>query len=465
MRIERGRVGTVCASVVIAFAFVCLSITLSNVAGEADVWTKQGLAIDVGLSSEWDRLGTIAPCVIHDDDGLYKMWYVGVDDLTGRIGYAYSEDGLNWVKPSLGIFMYNGNTDNNIVINIGPSGSWKDLGVGRPSILKDGDTYKMWYIGDGGHTLTIGYATSSDGIHWTDYEANPVLTPGDYFWENTDICSSSVLLDDGVYRMWYTGVQNNLVDTIGYAHSYDGISWTKHADPVLTPSIGSEWDSGEVAVPRVVKYCDAYEMFYSGISGVDAKDSKIGSAVSFDGISWVKEGIVISNGCQGDLDELEVSEGCTIVEADGSFKMWYTGKDSEGTNRILWASLMLPTTIYVIIDVQPGSSQNYINILEDNDVILVAIFGDDDFDVAEVNVSSVNLQGLDVKISGKSGPYFAHYDDINEDGIIDLTVQVEDADGMFVEGQTEAVLKGMTYSGNMIEGSDYIRVVPCYLDA
>ena len=46
--------------------------------------------------------------------------------------------------------------------------------VGHPSVILDNGIYHMWYTGSGG----IGYATLEDGIHWTEYDNNPVLNLG-----------------------------------------------------------------------------------------------------------------------------------------------------------------------------------------------------------------------------------------------------------------------------------------------
>ncbi len=419
-------------------------------------WVKGGRAVNPGSAyPDWDSLGVAVCCVIHDDDGLYKMWYNAHDGAFANIGYAYSMDGLNWEKPNLGIVEYMGSTDNNIVITHGPSGSWKNLGAMGPYVIKDNGLYRMWYVGDGDHTLAIGYATSTDGIHWSDYPSNPVLSPGSFWWESTDVYGPCVVRDGSTLKMWYTGVEG-YIDKIGYATSSDGVTWVKNAEPVL--SLGPGWDAGEVFIPRVLKHGGAFEMYYSGISAIDVPDNKIGHAVSLDGLTWTKKGISISNGGPGDLDEREANSGCVILEADGSFRMWYTGKDAAGTNRVLWASLQMPT-ITALIDIKPGSYPNSINI-GDIGAIPVAILGNPGLDVRQIDPSSVNLQGLHVKIVGKSGKYLAHYEDINGDGFTDLVVQIDDTDGVFVEGQMTAVLKAVLKNGQLVEGSDSVRVVP-----
>ena len=48
----------------------------------------------------------------------------------------------------------------------------------RGYILKEDDGYHLWYTGyrDGKDpVMTLGYATSTDGIEWTRYDGNPVF--------------------------------------------------------------------------------------------------------------------------------------------------------------------------------------------------------------------------------------------------------------------------------------------------
>jgi len=49
------------------------------------------------------------------------------------------------------------------VLDIGPSGSWEDVGVHSPTVLFSGGFYHMWYRGFSGTNVRIGYAYSSSG--------------------------------------------------------------------------------------------------------------------------------------------------------------------------------------------------------------------------------------------------------------------------------------------------------------
>ena len=116
----------------------------------------------------------------------------------------------------------------------------------------------------------------------------------------------------------------------------------------------------------------------------------------------------------------------------------------------------------VEIDLKPGSDTNCLN-NDGHGVIPVALLGSADFDVSHVDQSTLSLQGLMIKVVGKSNKLLAHIEDVNEDGNDDLVLQIEDEDGVFNEGSTIATLTGSLYEeygGTLIEGSDSICIVP-----
>jgi predicted GH43/DUF377 family glycosyl hydrolase len=174
----------------------------------------------------------------------------------------------------------------NPVLQPGPSGSWDAGTVFQPCVLFDGTTYHMWYGGHNGiNNRQIGYATSSDGINWDKHLSNPVVGPGTSgTWEDQWVDSPDVLLIDGVYHMWYSG-SDGTTTRIGHAISSNGITWEKDTlNPVLED--GATWVAVGVYQPSVLFDGTRYHMWYSG-GGVFL--SSIGYAKSFDGRNWKKE--------------------------------------------------------------------------------------------------------------------------------------------------------------------------------
>ena len=96
------------------------------------------------------------------------------------------------------------------VLAAGAAGSWDDDDVWGPAVLKEGNSFKMWYTGDdGSNPSRIGLAISTDGTNWTKAAANPVLSPSLAWWEVKGFRVGSVIFDVGLYKMWYTGLDSN----------------------------------------------------------------------------------------------------------------------------------------------------------------------------------------------------------------------------------------------------------------
>ncbi|MBS4016156.1 MAG: T9SS type A sorting domain-containing protein [Candidatus Latescibacteria bacterium] len=254
-------------------------------------WTKYAnnpVMVKTNFLTEFYAIGQ--PTVIMEND-TFKMWYcaAGIDH-RGRILYAYSVDGINWTKYQSGA----------IVLNIGSAGEWDSKWLDTPEIVRTPTDYKLYYYGDvvdtfPPHSAAIGLATSANGINWTKHPNNPIFTKGESLsWEGHWIESPAVLYDEGIYKMWYTGVPYDWRIRIGYATSPDGVVWTKYPNnPVLDVGAPGSWDDMWVAVPAVIKRNNRFEMWYSALSEADIATGRydtirIGFATSYDGVNWTK---------------------------------------------------------------------------------------------------------------------------------------------------------------------------------
>lgn len=235
------------------------------------VWDKyeDNPVLDVSYSGMWDSLGVETASILIDStapaEEKYKMWYAGQYFNTYRyeIGYAYSADGINWIKYT------------EPVLPVGISTKWDNGFLEGPSLVKVDDMYKMWYCGydaipDGNSTdgkANIGYAYSSDGINWTKYSDNPVLITGADSWDSIYVQDPHVIYADGIYQMWYGGGDNDVTynQQVGYATSTDGINWTKSTlNPVLKKGESGDWDAILASFPSVINDNGNYKMWYTG---------------------------------------------------------------------------------------------------------------------------------------------------------------------------------------------------------
>jgi len=166
-------------------------------------------------------------------------------------------------------------------------------------VIYDGISFTMWYAGEDSRGVDrIGVATSNDGLSWTKYSANPVFDVGGLgSWDADSVMDPCVVKENGQYKMWYTGqtwgaTSDDDVYRIGYATSPDGIRWTRHPDPVLTPGPLGSWDDRRVWRPSVISTGSGYIMYYRGAAVQEGSAAMAGVATSPDGIQWTKVAVL-----------------------------------------------------------------------------------------------------------------------------------------------------------------------------
>ena len=131
---------------------------------------------------------------------------------------------------------------------------------------------------------------------------------------------------------------------------------------------------------------------------------------------------------------------------------------SEGYGVTTSATGSISSFIPVAIDIKPGSYLNSIN-LKSNGVIPVAILGFATFDVKQIDPTTIKLASAPVKLKNNGQP-MASYEDANEDGLIDLVVQIPTKSLQLTKDDIKANLEGKLLDGTIIKGSDSIRIIP-----
>ena len=263
----------------------------------------QNPVLSCGPAGSWDGRTLELTSMIYDGTN-YKMYYMGGYNLFSpwAIGVATSTDGVTWTK-------YSGNP----IIRPGPAGSWDSVMTVAARVLKDGNTYKMWYAGYDGNTYRTGYATSADGFSWAKYGGNPLDTgPG------------AVLKENDEYKTWF-----GMSGGIGYATSSDGLAWTEYpGNPVLSFGGPGAFDSQGGWTGSVINYGGKYRMWYTGWNG---QFHAIGYADSPDEVSWTqcdRNPILTGTGAGWERDE--VQDICAVFNGTG-YQMWYGGVN-QGAN-------------------------------------------------------------------------------------------------------------------------------------
>lgn len=112
------------------------------------------------------------------EKGKFRLWYVAFDDDTAnkvassrwRAAYAESQDGVNWIKPNLGLVEFAGNKDNNLILtDPAPLGFVNVKVLADPGDIDPQRRYKIsTHVYFRHHTRlgTLAPFTSADGLSW-----------------------------------------------------------------------------------------------------------------------------------------------------------------------------------------------------------------------------------------------------------------------------------------------------------
>jgi len=211
------------------------------------------------------------------------------------------------------------------------------------------------------------------------------------------------------------------VMTTGYGNSY--------RDPD-NPANASRW----------------YTASFSGTSS--ASPMVAGAAANLQGIALAQFGTL-----------LDSSQMRTLLVTTGSAQLGNTSEHIGPRPDLFRAISELLGVVAVAVDIKPGDFPNSIN-LKSNGVIPVAILTTNAFDATTVDPATVRF--------GRNGteaqPVHFALADADGDGDRDLILQFRNEDIGLQCGDTLASVRGRTFSGAAIQGSDSVRTVGCTLN-
>lgn len=159
------------------------------------------------------------------DGSLYRMWYMTYHwpfepDETAPthpyyVGYAESDDGLNWRKPKLGLYEFEGSKENNICC-IDVIDNFTPFIDAKPQ-CDPAQRYKAVGVGKGGLLAFV----SPDGLHWQRLQEGPIITQGAFDSQNLAFWDDSIQAYRAYFRDFHQGIRD-----IRTATSPDFIHWT-----------------------------------------------------------------------------------------------------------------------------------------------------------------------------------------------------------------------------------------------
>lgn len=266
------------------------------------------------------RAQVYGTAMLDPTDSRFKLWYLAIPGLpnppmidgrlrvphTTLVAYATSEDGIHWEKPNLGQVNFEGSKKNNLLA-VGrdnregitvlldqrasdPNRRYKAFFWEHAIFMDNPSKYIYPELGDG-----MWVAFSPDGVHWTNYEGNPVM---------------NVHSDTGQCAVWDPKLSKFVMygrlghgRVVARSESEDFIHWSQ-------PQIVLTGHPGDGENPQLYGIgVDIYEGLYIGMvwvypeSGDYTIDVEI--ACSRDGIHWQRVGLgqkFIPNGPPGSPD-------------------------------------------------------------------------------------------------------------------------------------------------------------------
>jgi hypothetical protein len=175
----------------------------------------------------WESNAPAYITMIKDGD-LYRTYYRGGHK--GKDGkkqdntcYAESKDGINWVKPNLGLIEIDGSKANNVILDEAPLTHNFSPFVDKNPAAKPDEKFKAF--GGTDKTGLIPFA-SADGIHWKKMSEKAVIHDGLLDSQNVSFWSESEQVYVCYFRTW-TGGGVRGYRSIGRVTSKDYINWSK----------------------------------------------------------------------------------------------------------------------------------------------------------------------------------------------------------------------------------------------
>jgi predicted GH43/DUF377 family glycosyl hydrolase len=179
--------------------------------------------------------------------------------------------------------------------------------------------------------LAFGQAVQFEVFHgWKRVSETPIVSPLGNTWESAGAFNPAVIVRDGKFVMLYRAQNSAGTSRLGYAESSDGIHFTRRREPVLSPEADYEKDGG-VEDPRLVQIGGSYYLTYTGYN---KKDAQLCLAESKDLIHWKRLGVIVP-AYKGTWNRAWTKSGAIVPEKiDGKYWMYWLGTAEDKTDQM-----------------------------------------------------------------------------------------------------------------------------------
>lgn len=205
---------------------------------------------------------------------------------------------------------------------------YNGIGISVVRLVKVNDKYNVYYcenLGGGYGDTRLVY--TNDGLSWTaNLDSNIVLPRGNYNeWDEYVAAPGAIFHKDGMFTIYYQGMNSDGIYNAGIANSFDGVNWTKHKTPLFVLQDYEMYHG--IGANSIVMKDSVFYMFYN--YRLSDYSLAIGLAISTDGIYFKRyEGNPIITSTQS----WETTEGVFSPSAyyeNGWFYMVYQGRGTQ----------------------------------------------------------------------------------------------------------------------------------------
>jgi predicted GH43/DUF377 family glycosyl hydrolase len=169
---------------------------------------------------------------------------------------------------------------------------------------------------------------------WRRLSEAPIIAPRGGEWESAGTFNPAVIALGGKIVMLYRAQDKLGTSRLGYAESSDGIHFARHSGPVLSPETDYERDGG-IEDPRLVRFGDTFYLTYTGYNKTDAQ---LCLATSKDLIHWERKGILLP-AYKGNWNVRWTKSGAIVPEKiDGKYWMYFLGTTADNKDQMGVAS-------------------------------------------------------------------------------------------------------------------------------
>jgi beta-1,2-mannosidase len=177
--------------------------------------------------------------------------------------------------------------------------------------------------------IATDFVKTSYFTNWRRLSDQPAIAPRGTGWESAGTFNPAVVVHDRKIAMLYRAQDANGTSRLGYAESTDGIHFTRKESPAFVPEASYEKDGG-VEDPRVLKIGELYYLTYTAYN---KRDAQLCLATSRDLIHWERKGVLLP-AYKGNWNVGWTKSGAIVPEKiNGKYWMYFLGTGADKTDQ------------------------------------------------------------------------------------------------------------------------------------